>query len=69
MSFPVQAPPVRRPELVRAEEFFGDVDELTDDQKVTMQVMLGLDANFNDPQWFAMPGAAAMRVSARPGRG
>lgn len=69
MSFPIQAPPVRRPELVDPATMYPDIDQLNAEQKIAMQRLIGFDANFNDPQWFAVPTVEVMKVSARPGRG
>ncbi|UGY91096.1 cyanobactin biosynthesis system PatB/AcyB/McaB family protein [Streptomyces gobiensis] len=60
---PRQAPPVRRPELVRPHELVdvvhGSPAHLV---KIRMDLMHG--ANVNDPQHFAWPGYDRMQVSS-----
>ncbi|HEY3610508.1 MAG TPA: hypothetical protein VGL06_23605 [Pseudonocardiaceae bacterium] len=67
MNQPIQAPPVRRPDLVDPATCY-DVDRLTDDQRSYLQMRIALDSNFNDPQAFAVPSAEQMKVSAWPMR-
>jgi cyanobactin biosynthesis protein (PatB/AcyB/McaB family) len=67
MYGPIQAPPVRRPDLVDARKFYSDVVGMTKDQVELMQRKFAFDLNFNDPQAFAFPSADRMRVSSWPG--
>ncbi|MER5388884.1 hypothetical protein [Saccharopolyspora sp. NPDC002686] len=70
--FPIQAPPVPRPDhVVDPMVLYSGVDidyaQLSDIQIIEMQATLAGDANFNDPQWFATPSVEVMRVSGWPG--
>jgi cyanobactin biosynthesis protein (PatB/AcyB/McaB family) len=60
---PIQAPPVRRPELVEPHRTV-DVVHGTPDQLVAMRMRLTHGANFNDPAPFAWPTTQRMRASA-----
>lgn len=62
MPFPMQAPPVRRPELVHPHRVV-DVVHGTPRQLVAMRMRLMHGANFNDPAPFTPPGPWRMRVS------
>ncbi|MGW1680263.1 hypothetical protein [Saccharopolyspora sp. NPDC002376] len=73
MIFPIQAPPVRRPDhVIDPMVLFSGIDidyeNLSGDQLMVIQMTIAFDANINDPQWFATPSAEVLKVSAWPGR-
>jgi cyanobactin biosynthesis protein (PatB/AcyB/McaB family) len=69
MYQPIQAPPVRRPDLVDPLRFYlPNIDCMTQEQLTDMKNNLSFDTNFNDPQAFVLPSADRMRLSCWPGR-
>lgn len=67
MTEPIQAPPVRRPELVDPTTFYTHLDQMTEQQWAYLQMKFAFDMNFNDPQAFVFPSADRMRFSSWPG--
>lgn len=67
MSEPIQAPPVRRPQLVDAATFYNPAT-MSQDQIDYMRQKFAFDMNYNDPQAFNFPSADRMRVSTWPGQ-
>lgn len=68
MYQPIQAPPVRRPDLVHPLRFYLPIiDCMTSTQLDDMKNNLSFDTNYNDPQAFNIPSADRMRLSCRPG--
>jgi cyanobactin biosynthesis protein (PatB/AcyB/McaB family) len=63
MVRPPQAPPVRRPELVRPHDTI-DVVRGTGDQLIARRIELMHGANFNDPPAFEFPAYHRMMVSS-----
>ncbi|MEV7009910.1 cyanobactin biosynthesis system PatB/AcyB/McaB family protein [Streptosporangium sp. NPDC051022] len=66
MSFPPQAPPVRRPELVQPYTTV-DLTPDTPEHLARVRAYLLYGANFNDPQTYTLPTYHQARLSALPG--
>ncbi|WP_219463506.1 cyanobactin biosynthesis system PatB/AcyB/McaB family protein [Nonomuraea rhizosphaerae] len=65
MSFPIQAPPVRRPTLVIPHTTVGIQGDSPRDE-VRRRALLWYGANYNDPAAFSMSTYQELRVSAAP---
>ncbi|MEW9555372.1 hypothetical protein [Nonomuraea sp. NPDC050783] len=65
MSFPIQAPPVRRPELVQPHTVLGIEGDSPGDH-ARRQALLRYGANYNDPPAYCPPTYEELRVSAAP---